>query len=77
MLGGLCALYSAYRWLWMTTGWTWPFIVDDITMPSLPSIVERLFESNQPGGPLLIRGLARRGLVHSEGGRGRVRARAR
>ena len=54
VLGRLCALYSAYRWLWMTTGWTWPFIVDDITMPSLPSIVERMFESNQPGGPLLI-----------------------
>ena len=54
VLGGLCAFYSAYRWLWMTTGWTWPFIVDDITMPSLPSIVERMFESNQPGGPLLI-----------------------
>jgi NitT/TauT family transport system permease protein len=36
----------------MTTGWTWPFVVDDITMPSLPSIVERC--SNQQGGPLLI-----------------------
>ena len=54
VLAGLCALYSGYRWLWMTTGWTWPFVVDDITMPSLPSIVERMFESNQPGGPLLI-----------------------
>lgn len=55
VLGGLCALYSGYRWLWMETGWTWPFIVDDITMPSLRTIVERLFESNQPGGPPLIR----------------------
>jgi len=50
----LCALYSGYRALWMATGWTWPFIVDDITMPSLRSIFSRLFESNQPGGPLLI-----------------------
>jgi NitT/TauT family transport system permease protein len=55
VLGGLCALYSGYRWLWMTTGWTWPFVVDDITMPSLLTIVERLFEENQPGGPPLIR----------------------
>jgi NitT/TauT family transport system permease protein len=38
----------------METGWTWPFVVDDITMPSLWSIVERMFESNQPGGPPLI-----------------------
>ena len=54
VLAGICLLYSGYRWLWMTTGWTWPFIVDDITMPSLRSIVERLFESNQPGGPILL-----------------------
>jgi NitT/TauT family transport system permease protein len=54
VLAGVCLLYSGYRWLWMTTGWTWPFIVDDITMPSLHSIVARLFESNQPGGPILL-----------------------
>ncbi len=54
VLAGICLLYSGYRWLWMTTGWTWPFIVDDITMPSLRSIIERLFESNQPGGPILL-----------------------
>lgn len=54
VLLGLCALYAGYRALWMATGWTWPFIVDDITMPSLRSIFSRLFESNQPGGPLLI-----------------------
>lgn len=54
VLGMLCALYAGYRWLWMTTGWTWPFVVDDITMPSLRSIFSRLFESNQPGGPPLI-----------------------
>jgi NitT/TauT family transport system permease protein len=55
VLAALCGLYSGYRWLWMTTGWTWPFVVDDITMPSLRTIVERLFEENQPGGPPLIR----------------------
>src|SRR5262245_3290106 len=54
VLAAVCGLYSGYRWLWMETGWTWPFVVDDITMPSLWSIVERLFESNQPGGPPLI-----------------------
>jgi NitT/TauT family transport system permease protein len=54
VLAAVCGLYSGYRWLWMETGWTWPFVVDDITMPSLWSIVERMFESNQPGGPPLI-----------------------
>jgi NitT/TauT family transport system permease protein len=54
VLAGVCGLYSGYRRLWMETGWTWPFVVDDITMPSLWSIFDRLFESNQPGGPLLI-----------------------
>ena len=29
-------------------------MVDDITMPSLRSIIERLFESNQPDGPILL-----------------------
>lgn len=54
VLAAVCLLYSGYRWLWMTTGWTWPFAVNDITMPSIPSIVERLFESNQPDGPILL-----------------------
>jgi NitT/TauT family transport system permease protein len=54
VLAALCALYGGYRWLWMTTGWTWPFVVDDITMPALTDIVSRLFESNQPGGPWLV-----------------------
>jgi len=55
VLVGVCALYSGYRWLWMSTGWTRPFLVDDITMPSLRSIGSRLFDSNQPGGPVLLR----------------------
>jgi NitT/TauT family transport system permease protein len=54
VLAGVCLLYSGYRWLWMTTDWTWPFPVNDITMPSLISIVQRLFETNQPGGPILL-----------------------
>ena len=38
----------------METGWTWPFPVDDITMPSLWSIVGALFEPVQADGELLI-----------------------
>src|SRR5918992_1202025 len=54
VLGGLWALWEGYRWLWMETGWTRPFVVDDTTMPHLHEIVGALFESPQEGGPLLI-----------------------
>jgi NitT/TauT family transport system permease protein len=49
----LCALWEGYRWLWITTGWTRPFPVDDITMPHLHSIVMQLFEPSRTDGPLL------------------------
>ena len=54
VLGGVCALYTGYRQLYLTTGWTKPFPVDDITMPSLWSIVSALFEPVQADGQLLI-----------------------
>jgi NitT/TauT family transport system permease protein len=54
VLAGICGLYSGYRWLWMQTGWTKPFAVDDITMPSLWSIVSALFDPVQADGQLLI-----------------------
>lgn len=54
VLSGACGLYIGYRWLWMETGWTRPFVVDDITMPSLWSIVGALFEPVQEDGQLLI-----------------------
>lgn len=54
VLAALWGLWEAYRWLWITTGWTRPFAVDDITMPHLHSIVTQLFEPSRTGGPLLI-----------------------
>ena len=54
VLGSLCGLYTGYRWLWMTTGWKWPFVVDDITMPSLDSIVAALFDPVQADGQSLL-----------------------
>jgi NitT/TauT family transport system permease protein len=50
----LWGLWEGYRWLWMETGWTRPFVVDSTTMPHLHDIVGALFESPQEGGPLLI-----------------------
>ena len=54
VLAGVCALYTGYRWLWMETGWSRPFEVTDITMPSLPKIVGALFEPVQEDGQLLV-----------------------
>jgi NitT/TauT family transport system permease protein len=54
VLAGVCAFYTGYRQLYLTTGWTKPFPVDDITMPSLWSIVSALFQPVQADGQLLI-----------------------
>jgi NitT/TauT family transport system permease protein len=39
----LWGLWEGYRWVWTTTGWTRPFVVDDLTMPHLHAIVAQLF----------------------------------
>jgi len=54
VLLALWGLWEGYRWLWMETGWTRPFVVDSTTMPHLHDIVGALFESPQEGGPLLV-----------------------
>jgi NitT/TauT family transport system permease protein len=56
VLAALWGLWEGYRWLWMREGWTWPFIVDDTSMPHLHSIFEALWASARPGGvgPRLI-----------------------
>ncbi len=54
VLAALWGLWEGYRWLWIATGWGWPFAVDDITMPHLHAIVAQLFEPSRTGGPLLI-----------------------
>lgn len=62
VLAAVCGFYTGYRWLWMETGWTRPFPVDDITMPSLPSIVAALFAPVQEDGERLIELLLRASL---------------
>jgi len=54
VLLGLWGLWEGYRWVWVETGWTRPFAVDDITMPHLHSIVGALFDRTHEGGPLLV-----------------------
>lgn len=57
VLAGLWGLWELYRWVWMTTGWTRPFVVDDLSMPHLHDIVARLWEPIGEEQPLLIRDL--------------------
>jgi NitT/TauT family transport system permease protein len=56
VLAVLWGLWEGYRWLWMRQSWTWPFIVDDTSMPQLHSIFGALFDHARPGdvGPRLI-----------------------
>jgi NitT/TauT family transport system permease protein len=50
----LAGLYELYRWIWVSTGWSWPFKVDDITLPHLWTIFKALGEPSRYQGPLLI-----------------------
>src|SRR5256714_10698722 len=56
VLVALWALWEAYRWLWIHEGWTWPFAVNDTTMPHLHDIFAALWGRASPGGvgPRLI-----------------------
>jgi NitT/TauT family transport system permease protein len=57
VIGGLWGGWELYKWLWQTTGWTWPFAVDDTTMPHIHDIFAAFGRPAQTGGPLLITAL--------------------
>jgi len=50
----LWGLWEGYRGLWIHEHWTWPFVVDNTTMPHLHDIVHALFRPARFQGPLLI-----------------------
>jgi NitT/TauT family transport system permease protein len=52
----LWGLWELYRRIWIATSWTWPFRVDDTSMPQLHSIFQALWAHARPGdvGPRLI-----------------------
>ena len=54
VLGSLWALWEGYKWLWESTGWTWPFAVDDLTVPHLHSILLQLGEPTSTGDDLWL-----------------------
>ena len=53
----LIVLWEGYKWLWQTTGWGWPFVVNDTTMPHVYSILQAFSQPTTTGGPPLIQSL--------------------
>ena len=51
-LAALWGLWEGYRALWIWTGWTWPFAVDDSTMPHIHAILAQLGEPTATGPAL-------------------------
>ncbi len=55
VLAVLVGGWELYRWIWISAGWTWPFVVDDTSMPHVHTIVKALFRQPTSGvGDLLI-----------------------
>src|SRR5437762_2296365 len=63
VLGVLVGGWELYRWIWISAGWTWPFIVDDTSMPHIHTIVQALFKHPTSGyGDILVIQLLRAAL---------------
>ena len=54
VLAVIWAVWEGFRWIGIKTTLTWPFPVNDVTMPRLHEIVAQLFEPSRANGPLLI-----------------------
>src|SRR6476660_9331356 len=54
VLAVLWGLWEGWHWIGTRFSLTWPFPVNDITMPHLHRIVQALFEPAQVNGPWLI-----------------------
>jgi NitT/TauT family transport system permease protein len=50
----LMAFWELYRWIWTSTGWTWPFIVDNTSMPHVWTIFKAFGQPAQVNQPALI-----------------------
>jgi NitT/TauT family transport system permease protein len=63
VLGLLIGGWELYRWTWISAGWTWPFIVDDTSMPHIHTILQALFRHPTSGvGDILVVQLLRAAL---------------
>ena len=75
MLLVLWGLWELVRWIWVREAWTWPFPVNDTTMPHIHTIFQALGEPAQLAGPAADHDPAARRVVHGEGSARRLRAR--
>ena len=50
----LVGLWELYHWIWTTAGWTWPFVVDDTSMPHVWTIFKAFGQPAQVNQPSLI-----------------------
>ncbi|MBV8481164.1 MAG: ABC transporter permease [Actinobacteria bacterium] len=50
----LAGAWELYRWIWTTTGWGWPFTVDNTSMPHLWTIFKAFGQPTQVNQPTLI-----------------------
>jgi NitT/TauT family transport system permease protein len=50
----LVGFWELYRWIWTTTGWTWPFVVDNTSMPHVWTILKAFGQPTQVNQPALI-----------------------
>jgi len=50
----LAGLWELYRWIWTSAGWTWPFVVDNTSMPHISTILQAFGKPTQVNQPTLI-----------------------
>jgi NitT/TauT family transport system permease protein len=50
----LAGLWELYRWIWTSAGWTWPFVVDNTSMPHIWTILQAFGKPTQVNQPTLI-----------------------
>jgi NitT/TauT family transport system permease protein len=54
LLAALLVFWELYRWVWTSAGWTWPFPVNDTTMPHVWTIAKAFGQPAQVNQPPLI-----------------------
>ncbi|MGH2934211.1 MAG: ABC transporter permease [Gaiellaceae bacterium] len=54
VLLAIVGLWELYHWIWAATGWTWPFIVNDTSMPHVWTVFKAFGQPAQVNQPSLI-----------------------
>jgi NitT/TauT family transport system permease protein len=50
----LMCVWELYRWVWTSAGWTWPFAVDNTSMPHVWTVAKAFGQPAQVNQPALI-----------------------